>query len=72
MDYELEMGYFVSTPVPYGERMDIEDAKQHIFGFVLLVRTANRKKPLIFESALTDVLDGIRTIGLREIIKCSK
>jgi fumarylacetoacetase len=30
------MGYFVSKPVPWGERMSIEDAKQHIFGFVLL------------------------------------
>lgn len=36
MDYELEMGYFVSQPVPYGEAMDIADAKDHIFGFVLL------------------------------------
>ena len=36
MDYELEMGYFVSTPIPYGSRMDIRDAKDHIFGFVLL------------------------------------
>lgn len=32
LDYELEMGYFCSKPVPYGERMDIEDAKEHIFG----------------------------------------
>lgn len=36
MDYELEMGYFVSTPVPYGDRMPVQDAKQHIFGFVML------------------------------------
>lgn len=36
MDYELEMGYFVSTPIPYGERLDIKDARDHIFGFVLL------------------------------------
>lgn len=36
LDFELEMGYFVSKPVPWGERMPIEDAKQHIFGFVLL------------------------------------
>lgn len=32
LDYELEMGYFVSKPVEYGERMDIKDAKEHIFG----------------------------------------
>lgn len=36
LDFELEMGYFVSKPVPWGERMPIEDAKEHIFGFVLL------------------------------------
>jgi fumarylacetoacetase len=30
------MGYFVSKPVPFGEVMDISDAKEHIFGFVLL------------------------------------
>ena len=36
MDYELEMGYFVSRPVPYGDRMSIKEAKQHIFGMVML------------------------------------
>jgi fumarylacetoacetase len=30
------MGYFLSKPVPWGERLDIKDAKEHIFGFVLL------------------------------------
>ena len=32
LDYELEMGYFVSEEVGYGERMEIEEAKEHIFG----------------------------------------
>ncbi|KAG0127783.1 hypothetical protein HOY82DRAFT_60683 [Tuber indicum] len=36
VDFELEMGYFVSKPVPHGETMNVGDAKQHIFGFVLL------------------------------------
>ncbi|KAI7263131.1 hypothetical protein KC345_g9219 [Hortaea werneckii] len=36
MDFELEMGYFVSKPVPYGEAMPIADAKEHVFGFVML------------------------------------
>jgi fumarylacetoacetase len=36
MDYELEMGYFVSKPIPYGSVMSIKEAKEHIFGFVLL------------------------------------
>lgn len=36
LDFELEMGYFLSKPIPWGERLDIKDAKEHIFGFVLL------------------------------------
>ena len=36
IDYELELGYFVSKPVGYGARMSIKDAPEHIFGFVLL------------------------------------
>ena len=30
------MGYFLSKPVPWGERLEIGKAKEHIFGFVLL------------------------------------
>ena len=36
LDFELEMGYLLSKPIPWGERLDIKDAKEHIFGFVLL------------------------------------
>jgi fumarylacetoacetase len=36
MDYELEMGCFVSKPVPLGERLSMQNAPDHIFGFVLL------------------------------------
>ncbi len=36
LDFELEMGYFVSKPIPYGSTLSIEDAADHIFGFVLL------------------------------------
>jgi len=36
LDFELEMGYYVSQPVPCGERMPISEAREHIFGFVLL------------------------------------
>lgn len=32
LDFELEMGYFVSEGVSLGERMEIKDAKEHIFG----------------------------------------
>ncbi|KAM0436305.1 hypothetical protein ACHAQK_007879 [Fusarium lateritium] len=36
LDYELEMGLFVSKPIPYGSTMDIGAVEDHIFGFVLL------------------------------------
>lgn len=37
MDYELEMGFFVSKPVLFGHRIKTaDDAREHIFGFVLL------------------------------------
>lgn len=36
VDFELEMGYFISKPVPYGETLDVDNAPEHIFGFVLL------------------------------------
>lgn len=36
LDFELEMGFFVANPIPYGETLDIDNAQEHIFGFVLL------------------------------------
>ncbi|OBR08122.1 LOW QUALITY PROTEIN: Fumarylacetoacetate hydrolase [Colletotrichum higginsianum IMI 349063] len=36
VDYELEMGVFVSQPVKHGEELAIEHVEEHIFGFVLL------------------------------------
>jgi fumarylacetoacetase len=36
LDYELEMGFFVSNPVEHGQIVKIENAREHIFGFVLL------------------------------------
>ncbi|KAB5585768.1 fumarylacetoacetate hydrolase [Coniochaeta sp. 2T2.1] len=36
LDFELEMGVFLSTPVARGRRVDIGEAAQHVFGFVLL------------------------------------
>ncbi|OJJ50351.1 hypothetical protein ASPZODRAFT_59507 [Penicilliopsis zonata CBS 506.65] len=35
-DFELEMGVFLSKPVPRGRRPDMASIKEHIFGFVLL------------------------------------
>ena len=36
LDFELEMGYFVSKPVSYGSTLTIENAADHIFGFIIL------------------------------------
>ncbi|KAI1332733.1 fumarylacetoacetate hydrolase [Xylariaceae sp. FL0255] len=36
MDFELEMGVFLTGPTPRGTRLAIEDARDSIFGFVLL------------------------------------
>jgi len=36
LDFELEMGYFVSKSIGHGETMNIDNAPEHIFGFVLL------------------------------------
>ena len=36
MDYELEMGFWLSKPVPRGQRLKIVNAQDHIFGLTLL------------------------------------
>jgi fumarylacetoacetase len=36
LDYELELGYFVGLPNPHGTPVSIEQAKEHLFGVVLL------------------------------------
>lgn len=36
IDFELEMAYFISKPVPHGQTIDIRNAEEYIFGFVLL------------------------------------
>lgn len=36
LDFELEMGVFLSKPVARGLRVNINDAADHIFGFVML------------------------------------
>ncbi len=36
LDYEIEVGFFVGTGNPVGERIDIEDAASHLFGVCLL------------------------------------
>lgn len=36
LDFEVELGCFISRPNEMGEPIDIEDAEEHIFGYVLL------------------------------------
>lgn len=36
LDFELEMGVFISKPFPAGEILDIRRARDHIFGFVIM------------------------------------
>ncbi|KAL4735873.1 hypothetical protein BDV11DRAFT_208102 [Aspergillus similis] len=36
LDFELEMGVFVSQPLEPGQILNIQDARDHIFGFVIL------------------------------------
>lgn len=36
LDYEAELGFFVSTPVPLGEIVPARRARDHIFGFVIV------------------------------------
>ena len=35
-DFELEMGFFIGKANPLGQPVDINDAEEHIFGFVLV------------------------------------
>ncbi|KAE8153039.1 2-hydroxyhepta-2,4-diene-1,7-dioate isomerase [Aspergillus avenaceus] len=36
LDFELEMGVFLSKPLAAGDVLDIKNANEHIFGFVIL------------------------------------
>lgn len=36
LDFELEIGVFLSKPLPRGQHLDIANAKDHIFDLVLL------------------------------------
>jgi fumarylacetoacetase len=36
LDFELEMGFFLSKPLSRGQRVRIDEVAEHIFGFVLL------------------------------------
>lgn len=63
VDYELEMGFFVSKPIPFGAEMDIAEAKEHIFGFVLLNDWSSRDLQL-FEMRPLGPFHGKGTCGV--------
>ena len=42
LDFELQMGFFVSRLLAWGKTLDIDDAPDHIFGFVLVNAWSSR------------------------------
>lgn len=81
LDFELEIGVWLSTPVPRGQRLDIAKAKEHIFGFTLLNDWSARQiqgfemPPLgCFHSkgSLTSVSPWIVPIEALEPFKCDR
>ncbi|GAB1200329.1 hypothetical protein APSETT444_009699 [Aspergillus pseudonomiae] len=81
LDFELEMGVWLSTPVPRGQRLDIAKSKEHIFGFTLLNDWSSRQiqnfemTPLgCFHSkgSLTSVSPWIVPIEALEPFKCER
>lgn len=81
LDFELEMGVWLSTPVPRGQRLDIAKAKEHIFGFTILNDWSSRQiqnfemPPLgCFHSkgSLTSVSPWIVPIEALEPFKCER
>lgn len=81
LDFELEIGVWLSTPVLRGQRLDIANAKEHIFGFTLLNDWSSRQiqsfemAPLgCFHSkgSLTSVSSWIVPIEALEPFKCER
>ncbi|OKP14843.1 Fumarylacetoacetase [Penicillium subrubescens] len=81
LDFELEIGVWLSTPVLRGQRLDIAKAKEHIFGFTLLNDWSSRQiqsfemPPLgCFHSkgSLTSVSPWIVPIEVLESVKCGR
>jgi len=82
LDFELEMGVWISRPVPRGQRLDIANAKQHIFGLTLLNDWSARQiqffempplGPFHSKGSLTSVSPWIVPIeALEEVAACSR
>ncbi|KAH8821340.1 putative fumarylacetoacetate hydrolase [Xylogone sp. PMI_703] len=80
LDFELEMGYFVSQPIGYGQTITIENAKDHIFGFVLLNDWSTRDiqvfempplGPFLSKGFATTISPWIVTMDAIEQFSCS-
>jgi fumarylacetoacetase len=67
LDYELEMGVFVSKPIDHGSEMKIEDAEEHIFGLVILNDWSSRDVQ-IFEMKPLGPFHGKGKLFSREVL----
>lgn len=81
MDFELEVGVWLSRPVPRGQRLDIAQAKNHIFGLTLLNDWSARSiqgfemlplGPFNSKSTATTVSPWIVPIEALEAVKCKR
>ncbi|KAK5996297.1 Fumarylacetoacetase [Cladobotryum mycophilum] len=81
MDYELEMGFWLSKPFPRGQRLKIADAKDHIFGVTLLNDWSARQiqgfempplGPFHSKGSATSISPWIVPIESLEAIKCER
>lgn len=82
LDFELEMGVFISQPLPRGHRLPITNAKDHIFGIALLNDWSARSiqfyeiqplGPFHSKGSLTSVSGWITPIeALEEVATCPR
>lgn len=50
MDYELEIGVVIGKPLPLHQRLNANDADEHVFGLVLLNDWSG--KPILYRLLL--------------------
>lgn len=81
MDYELEMGVWLSKPVTKGQRLKIANAQDHIFGMTLLNDWSARQiqgfempplGPFHSKGSCTSVSSWIVPIEALEAVRCER
>lgn len=81
LDFELEMGVWLSKPLPRGQRLNIAQAKDHIFGLSLLNDWSSRQiqlfempplGPFHSKGSATTVSPWIVPIEALELAKCER